>query len=453
MRERKDMSFGSRLGFILVSAGCAVGIGNVWKFPYVAGENGGAIFVLFYLLFLVIMGVPVMTMELAIGRGSGLTMVQAYKKLEKPGTKWHIHGWICVVGCYILMMYYCIVSGWMLNYFYKFATGEFSRLGDKNVGDVFDNLLNSPLEMEIFTAITVIFGFGVLSFGVQNGLEKVNKFMMIGLIALIAVLAVNSVRLEGAVEGMKFFLLPDINKAKEVGFSNVIFLAMSQAFFTLSIGMGSIEIFGSYMSKENSLAGEAVRIAALDTMVAIFSGIIIFPACFSYGVSPGQGPSLIFVTLPEIFINMPLGRVWGSLFFVFMTFASFSTVTAVFENLVKTSMDNFGITRKKSVIVNCIFMIIATIPCVLGYNIWSGIKFFGDRNVLDFEDFLVSNVILPVGALLFVVFCSHKFGWGFDNYLAEANTGEGLKMSRGYKFYFKYILPLLILVIIIKGLI
>ncbi len=453
MEGQERGSFGSRLGFILVSAGCAIGIGNVWKFPYVAGQNGGSIFVIFYLLFLLIMGIPVMTMELAVGRASGMTLAKAYRKLEKNGQKWHAHGWMSMVGCYLLMMYYTTVSGWMLNYCYKFATGRFDNVASDQVGAVFDELMASPAEMGIFTIITVWFGFMVLSFGVQKGLERVNKFMMIGLLALIMILAVHSMTLSGAVDGLKFFLLPDVKRAKEVGILHVITSAMNQAFFTLSVGMGSIEIFGSYMSDERALTGEAVRIAALDTLVAIISGIIIFPACFSFGVAPSQGPSLIFVTLPEIFINMPMGRIWGTLFFVFMTFASFSTVTAVFENLVAGGMDNFHWDRRASVVINCIFMLFASLPCVLGYNIWSNLRFLGDRNVLDFEDFLVSNIILPVGSLIFVLFCAHKFGWGFDNYLEEVNKGQGFKMPRWPRLYLALVLPVLILIITINGIV
>ncbi|WP_034446281.1 sodium-dependent transporter [Butyrivibrio sp. AE2032] len=451
MDEQQRGSFGSRLGFILVSAGCAIGIGNVWKFPYVAGQNGGAIFVLFYLLFLLIMGIPVMTMELAVGRASGMTLTKAYRKLEGKGQKWHAHGWMSMAGCYLLMMYYTTVSGWMLNYCYKFATGKFDNVSSGEVGAVFEQLLASPVEMGIFTIITVWFGFMVLSFGVQKGLERVNKFMMLGLLFLIMILAGHSLTLSGATEGIKFFLLPDLQQATEVGIFRVMTSAMNQAFFTLSVGMGSIEIFGSYMSDDRALVGEASRIAALDTLVAIISGIIIFPACFSFGVAPSQGPSLIFVTLPEIFINMHMGRLWGTLFFVFMTFASFSTVTAVFENLVAGAVDNFHWDRKNSVVVNCIFMLFASLPCVLGYNKWSGVLFFGGRNVLDFEDFIVSNIILPVGSLIFVLFCTHKFGWGFDNYFDEVNKGKGFKLHRWTKTYLAFVLPILILIIAING--
>ncbi len=452
MNEKERAGFNSRLGFILVSAGCAIGIGNVWKFPYVVGQNGGSVFVLFYLLFLLIMGVPAMTMELALGRASGLTMVEGYKKLEKKGHKWHIHGWVSMAGCYILMMYYTTVSGWMLDYFFKFATGEFEKINGLSVSSVFDSLMADPIEMGIFTILTVIIGFGVLAFGVQNGLEKVNKFMMLGLLGLILVLVINSFTLKGASEGLKFFLLPDFQRARQIGLGNVISAAMSQAFFTLSIGMGSIEVFGSYMSKDKALVGEALTIGALDTLVAMCSGLIIFPACFSFGVEPEQGPSLIFVTLPEIFINMHMGRIWGTLFFVFMTFASFSTVTAVFENLVVSLMDNFGLSRGKSIVVNCIFLIFASIPCVLGFNKWSGMTFFRGMNVLGFEDFLVSNLILPGGTLIILLFCVTGLGWGFDNYLKEVNGGEGLKMPGWTRHYFRLILPILILIILLTGL-
>ncbi|WP_044913919.1 sodium-dependent transporter [Butyrivibrio sp. WCE2006] len=453
MNEEKRESFGSRLGFILVSAGCAIGIGNVWKFPYVAGQNGGGVFVLFYLLFLIIMGIPVMTMELAMGRRSGLTMVRGYEKLEKAGQKWHLHGWICLAGCYILMMYYTTVSGWMMDYFARFATGKFiTRESVVDVSAAFDYLLADPIEMGLFTVLTVLIGFCVLSFGVKNGLEKANKFMMIGLLLLLGVLAINSLRLEGGMEGLKFFLYPNWERAMEVGLAKVISSAMNQAFFTLSIGMGSIEVFGSYMDREKRLIGEAITIATLDTLVAIMSGIIIFPACFAYGVEPAQGPSLIFATLPEIFINMPLGRFWGTLFFVLMTFASFSTVTAVFENIVISVVDILGIKRVTSIVVNCIFLLITSIPCVLGFNVIKDVTFIGGRNVLDFEDFLVSNLILPTGALIILLFCVTRFGWGFDNYLEEVNTGEGMKMPASLKHFYRIVLPILIVIIIINGL-
>ncbi len=450
--EQKRESFGSRLGFILVSAGCAIGIGNVWKFPYVAGQNGGAIFVLFYLLFLVIMGIPVLTMELALGRGSGKTVVEAYKMLEKDGSKWHLHGWVCIAGCYLLMMYYTTVAGWMLAYFWKFLTGNFDDISNDSVAGVFTDMLGNPTEMIIFMAIIVIAGFLVLSFGVKNGLERVNKVMMIGLLTLIVVLAVHSFVLPNAGEGIKFYLMPNVDNVKNVGIANVITAAMNQSFFTLSLGIASMEIFGSYMSKEYTLTGEAVRICSLDTLVALLSGLIIFPACFSFGIEPDAGPALIFITLPSVFINMPGGRIWGTLFFLFMTFASFSTVIAVFENLVGASMDNLKWSRRKSVVINCIFMLVASLPCLLGYNVLSDVHLIGARDILDSEDFVVSNLMLPIGALIFLLFCVTKYGWGADKYLEETNTGKGMKMSPKLIFYFKYILPVLILVILISGL-
>ena len=450
MKERE--SFGSRLGFILVSAGCAIGIGNVWKFPYVAGENGGGIFVLFYLIFLAIMGVPVLTMELAVGRASRKSAVQGYKALEKPGSKWHIHGWFCIIGCYLLMMYYTTVSGWMLNYCVKFASGAFNDIDSAGVDTVFREMLANPGEMMFFMGLTVIFGFLVCNGGLKNGLERVNKVMMLCLLGLIILLALHSLTLSGAGEGLRFYLFPDIQRAAESGLGKIITAAMNQAFFTLSLGIAAMEVFGSYMSKNNSLTGESIRICCLDTFVALMSGLIIFPACFSFNVQPDQGPSLIFITLPKVFINMTGGRLWGTLFFLFMTFASFSTVTAVFENLLASCIDNFGWTRKKSVITNCIFILIASLPCLLGYNVLSGVRLIGGRDILDSEDFIVSNLLLPLGSLVYLLFCVSKWGWGFDNYLRETNTGEGLKMPRALKYYFQFVLPVLILVILIQGL-
>lgn len=449
MRE----NFKSRLGFLLVSAGCAIGIGNVWKFPYVAGENGGGVFVLFYLFFLLIMGVPVLTMELAVGRASRKSAVLGYKALEKPKSKWHMHGWVCIIGCYLLMMYYTTVAGWMFGYFVKFAGGTFSGLDSNAAANEFSKMLVNPTEMIIFMAIIVIAGFAVCSFGLQKGLEQISKIMMIGLLGLIILLAVNNCLLDGAIEGIKFYLLPDFNRAVEQGIGNVITAAMNQAFFTLSLGIASMEIFGSYMSKEQTLTGEAVRICGLDTFVALMSGLIIFPACFSFGVSPDAGPSLIFVTLPKVFANMAGGRIWGSLFFLFMTFASFTTVIAVFENLIASCIDNFGWSRKKSVLLNFVFILVASLPCVLGYNILSDVHLIGGRDILDSEDFIVSNLLLPGGALVYLLFCVTKWGWGFDNYLEEANTGKGLKMSKKFKPYFQFVLPILILVILVQGLI
>ena len=447
-------NFQSRLGFILVSAGCAIGIGNVWRFPYVAGQNGGGVFVLFYLIFLLCMGVPVLTMELAVGRAGKKSAVQAYKALEKDGQKWHIHGWFCMNGCALLMMYYTTVSGWMLSYFVKFITGSFKSGMDADaVGGAFSNLLANPVEMAVFMAITVVAGFIVCSFGLQNGLERISKIMMSALLVLIVVLAAHSLVLPGSGDGLKFYLLPDFSRAAEVGLGKVITAAMNQAFFTLSLGIGAMEIFGSYMPNGRTLTGESVRICALDTFVAIMAGLIIFPACFSFGIQPDAGPSLIFVTLPNVFVNMAGGRLWGTLFFLFMTFASFSTVIAVFENLIAGCIDNFGWSRKKAVLFNGILILIASLPCVFGYNIWSDLHLIGGRDVLDTEDFLVSNILLPGGSLVYLLFCVSRRGWGFDNYLEEVNRGKGMKMSSKLKWYFMTLLPILILIILIQGLI
>ena len=450
----KRESFKSRLGFLLVSAGCAIGIGNVWRFPYVVGQNGGGIFVLFYLIFLVAMGLPVLTMELAVGRASRKSAVLGYKALEKKGSKWHIHGWVAIFGCYMLMMYYTTVSGWMVTYFFKFVTGEFTTgMTAEDTAQTFTNLLGDPKQMAFWMILTVVVGFFVCSRGLQNGLEKISKFMMTALLVLIVVLAIHSLTLSGAAEGVKFYLVPNTEVVANVGLKNVITAAMNQAFFTLSLGVAAMEIFGSYMGKEHTLAGEGARICALDTFVAIMAGLIIFPACFSYNVEVNAGPSLIFITLPNVFVNMPGGRIWGSLFFLFMTFASFSTVIAVFENIMSFGIDMFGWSRNKAALINCIVILIASLPCVLGYNVWSNLHLIGGRDVLDSEDFIVSNLLLPIGSLIYLLFCVTKWGWGFDKYRAEANTGEGLKISEKLKPYFQFILPILILFILIQGLI
>lgn len=450
----KRESFKSRLGFILVSAGCAIGIGNVWRFPYVAGQNGGGIFVLFYLIFLVAMGLPVLTMELAVGRASRKSAVLGYKALEKPKSRWHIHGWVAMFGCYMLMMYYTTVSGWMVAYFFKFLKGDFrSGITADDTAAAFSGLLADPGQMAFWMVVTVVLGFLVCSRGLQNGLEKISKFMMSALLILIVVLAVHSFTLSGAGKGIEFYLIPNLDTVSDVGIKNVITAAMNQAFFTLSLGVAAMEIFGSYMGKEHTLAGEGAKICALDTFVAIMSGLIIFPACFSYGVEVGAGPSLIFITLPNVFVNMTGGRVWGCLFFMFMTFASFSTVIAVFENIMSFAIDMFGWSRNKAALVNCVIILIASLPCVFGYNIWSDLNLIGGRDVLDSEDFIVSNLLLPIGSLVYLLFCVTKWGWGFEKYLDEANTGKGLNISKKLKPYFQFILPLLILFILIQGLV
>ena len=448
-------NFRSRLGFILVSAGCAIGIGNVWKFPYVTGVNGGGVFVLFYIISLVIMGVPILTMELAVGRGGRKSAVLAYKNLEKPGSKWHLHGWFCLAGCYLLMMYYTTVTGWMVNYFGKFLTGGFhaGMTGDE-ISGMFGTMLGSPGSMVIFTELVVVTGLIVCSFGLQKGLERVTKVMMICLLALIVILAINSLTLDGAMEGVKFYLVPDMQQIEQVGLFHIITSAMSQAFFTLSLGIGAMLIFGSYLNGGKSLLGEAINIAVLDTFVAITAGLIIFPACFSYHVQPDSGPKLIFMTLPHIFTSMKGGRIFGSFFFLFLFFAALSTIIAVFENIMCCFSEIFGVSRKQSAVINCILIILGSLPCALGYNVWSGFQPLGaGSTVLDLEDFIVSNLLLPVGSLIYLLFCTSKWGWGFKNYQAEASKGDGLKVPDWMRLYLTYILPLLLLVLIVQGLI
>lgn len=447
-------SFKSRIGFLLVSAGCAVGIGNVWRFPYVVGQNGGGLFVLLYLVMLVVLGLPVLSMELAVGRASRKSAILAYQALEKPGSKWHIHGWFAVIGCYLLMMYYTTVSGWMLNYFFKFAAGVFTPGMDAEAsGQVFSDMLADPAQMGFWMAVTVAAGVLVCSIGVRKGLERVSKVMMSALFILILILAIHSFTLSGAGEGIRFYLVPNIESVKAVGLGNVIAAAMNQSFFTLSLGIAAMEIFGSYMSREHTLLGEGARICVLDTFVAIAAGLIIFPACFSYGVEVGAGPKLIFVTLPNVFVNMAGGRIWGTLFFLFMTFAAFSTVIAVIENIMSTCMDTFGWSRKKAAILNGVIILLASIPCVLGYNILSDFHPIGGRDVLDSEDFLVSSILLPLGSLVYLLFCVTRWGWGFKNYQAEANTGKGLKVASWMRWVFLIVLPIMILIIFIVGLI
>lgn len=447
-------NFRSRMGFLLVSAGCAIGIGNVWRFPTITGQYGGGYFVLFYLICLVIMGIPVMTMELAVGRASRKSAVQAYQTLEKPGQKWHIHGWFCMIGCCLLMMYYTSVTGWMVDYFCKFLTGRFTAgMDSEQINGVFGQMLSSPGELTLYMVIVVVAGFLICSIGVQKGLERITKVMMVALLALILVLAIHSLTLPGAAEGMKFYLLPSADSIRANGLGHTITAAMNQAFFTLSLGIAAMEIFGSYMSREHTLAGEATRICILDTFVALMSGVIIFPACFSYGVRPDDGTSLIFKTLPNVFVNMQGGRLWGTLFFLFMIFASFSTVLAVFENLLAFAVDTFGISRKKASVIGCIAILVLSMPCVLGFNVWGDLQLIGGRGVLDSEDFLVSNLLLPIGSIIYLLFCVSRWGWGFDHYLEEANTGAGPKLPRWLRPYFRYVLPVLIVIILVQGLI
>ena len=447
-------SLGSRLGFILISAGCAIGIGNVWKFPYLCGQSGGGLFVLVYLFFLIILGLPTMTMEFAMGRASRKSPVRMYQELEPKESKWHLHGILCMIGNYLLMMYYSTVAGWMLQYFFRTAAGSFENLDADQVAGAFTGGLASPLIQVGCMAIVVALGFFVNSQGLQNGLEKVTKVMMLALLVIMVILAVNSIFLPGAGEGLKFYLLPSLKRAKEVGIFQVIASAMNQAFFTLSIGIGSMAIFGSYIGRDQALLGESVNVVILDTFVAICSGLIIFPACFAYGVQPDSGPGLIFITLPNIFNHMALGRLWGSLFFVFMTFAAFSTVLAVFENIMAMCMDQFGWTRKQSGLYNAIAMTILSLPCALGFNVWSFIQPLGEgSSVLDFEDLIVSNYILPIGAFIFVLFCTTRYGWGWDNFVKEADEGNGLKVQQWMRPYMTFILPLIVILVFILGVI
>lgn len=453
MKERE--SFGSRLGFILVSAGCAIGIGNVWKFPYLAGENGGGLFVLFYFIFLLIMGVPVMSMELAIGRRSRKSGAEGFREIEKKGSKWHIVGYTSIIGCYLLMMFYTSVAGWMISYFWKFLSGSFSFSMDKSaVSSVFTDMLSSTSDSLVFMTLSVVIGMGVCALGLKNGVEKITKVMMMGLLALIIILAIHSLTLPGAMEGLKFYLVPSIGTLKEKGVLSVVVAAMNQAFFTLSLGICSMEIFGTYMSKENTLFSEAFRISLLDTFVAVVSGLIIFPSCFSFSISPDAGPSLIFVTLPNVFINMKGGRVWGTLFFVFMSFAALSTVIAVFENIIASFMDNYKWSRRKSVVINFISILLLSLPCALENNLLKGVTILGNKGVLDSWDFLVSNLLLPLGSIAIILFCVWRNGWGWNEYLKEANTGKGIKTpgSKAVKIYLGVVLPILVFTVMILGL-
>ena len=444
----------SRLGFILLSAGCAIGIGNVWKFPWMVGQYGGAIFVLIYLVCLVVLGIPVMTMEFAVGRAAQRSPAVMFRELEPPKSKWHFHGITCLAGCVILMMFYNNVAGWMMNYFFKTATGKFEGLDTESVNAEFGNMLGDPVWQTIFMAAAVIIGIAVCMLGVQKGLERVTKVMMVALLVLMVVIAINSLFLEGASEGLKFYLVPNIENVKKAGIFNVIVAAMNQAFFTLSLGIGSMAIFGSYLGKDRALMGEAVNVAVLDTFVAFTSGLIIFPACFAYGINPGAGPALIFQTLPTVFNNMPLGRLWGSLFFVFMSFAALSTVLAVFENIIACVMDLTGWKRIKTCIVVGIGMLLLSLPCVFGYNIWSGFAPFGEGTaILDLEDFVVSNLLLPIGALIFTLFCVTRCGWGWKNFMAEANTGKGLKVRSWMRWVFTIAIPVIIVIIFVMGLV
>ncbi len=450
MEKRERLA--TRLGFILLSAGCAIGIGNVWKFPYMVGQYGGGAFVLIYLFFLVVMGMPIMTMEFALGRASRKSPVKLYQELEKPGQKWHIHGYAAMIGNYILMMFYTTVCGWMMYYFYAAATGKYTGKTADEVAGLFGEMLGSPAILVGTMAITVVIGFFVCSRSLQGSVERVTKIMMTALLVIMVALAVNSILLEGGKEGLKFYLLPDLDRVKEAGLGKVIVGAMNQSFFTLSLGIGSMAIFGSYIGKERSLLGESINVGILDTFVAFSSGLIIFPACFAYGVDVTSGPPLLFITLPNIFNNLPGGQFWGALFFLFMVFAAFSTVIAVFENIMACCSDLFGWSRKKSAYINMAVVFVLSLPCALGFNVLSGFQPFGPgTGVLDLEDFIVSNCLLPLGSLVFLLFCVSRYGWGWDNFMKEANEGKGLKMQKWMRGYLTYVLPVIVLVFFVIG--
>lgn len=450
MKQREK--FGSRLGFILVSAGCAVGLGNVWKFPYICGQYGGAVFILVYLLFLLMLGLPILISEFSVGRGSGKGISNAFDELQPEGQKWHRFKWAGMAGNYLLMMFYSMVGGWMLYYAYKSATGQLAGLNVEQISGVFTEMKGSVPTLLLWTVIAVLLSFGICSLGMKNGVEKITKVMMCLLIVLMVVLAVHSLILKGAGEGVRFYLVPDFSKVKENGIGEMIFAAMSHAFFTLSVGMGSMEIFGSYLEKKNTIVSEAINVVLVDTFVAITAGLIIIPACFAFGIEPDAGPSLLFLTLPTVFSNMVGGRIWGTCFFIFMSFAALSTIVAVFENILSFYMDGLHWERGKAVKLNIVLIIALSIPAILGYNVLSGIQPIGaGSNIMDLEDFLVSYNLLPLGSLIFVFFCTRKNGWGWDNFLKEANTGKGLKLKQGLRFYMSYILPLIVIVVYLYG--
>lgn len=444
--------FSSRLGFILISAGCAIGLGNVWRFPYVAGQYGGAAFVLIYAVFLLILGLPIVVMEFAVGRASQKSVALSYDELEPKGSKWHYAKYLGMAGNYILMMFYTTVAGWMVLYFFKMAKGDFVSLNAEGVAEEFGNMLADPLTMGIFMILVVVGCFSICAKGLQGGVEKITKVMMVCLLALMVILAVHSVLMENSAAGLDFYLKPDFGKIKEAGLGEVIFVAMGQAFFTLSIGIGALAIFGSYIGKDHRLTGEAISVTILDTFVAFMAGLIIFPACFAFQIEPGQGPRLVFVTLPNVFNNMAGGRLLGSLFFLFMSFAAISTVIAVFQNIVSFATDLTGCSIKKAVVLNAAAIILLSLPCVLGFNVWSGFMPFGEgSNVLDLEDFIISNNLLPLGSLVYLAFCTTRYGWGFENFMKEANEGKGIKFPGWVRSYVTYVLPVIVLVIFIQG--
>lgn len=449
MEQREHLA--SRLGFLLLSAGCAIGLGNVWRFPFITGKYGGAVFLVVYLLFLLFMGLPILIMEFSVGRASRRNMSKAFSVLEPKGTKWHWFGWFSPVGSYILMMFYMPVAGWMLYYVFATVTGTLS-VPVEQVPNVFTGMLANPWLMVFWTAVVSLSCFYVCSMGLQKGVERVVKIMMAGLFFIMIGLAIYAVSLPGSVEGLKFYLVPDFQRAWDAGILSLINDAMNQAFFTLSIGIGSMCIFGSYLNKNNTLTKESAFIVSLDTSVAFTAGLIIFPACFAFGVTPNSGPGLIFITLPNVFNAMPYGQVWGTLFFIFMSAAAITTVIAVLENIISYFMDNHGWSRKKSVTFNAITLTLLTLPCILGFNEWSWIQPLGEgSSILDLEDFIISNNLLPIGSLIYCLFCCSRYGWGWDNFVAEADEGEGLKFPKALRFYLTKILPVVMIIILIQG--
>lgn len=450
--EQKRERLSSRLGFILLSVGCAVGLGNVWRFPYVAGQNGGAAFVLIYLFFLAIFGLPIMVMELSVGRASQKSVAAAFNVLEPKGTKWHWFRYIAMGGNYLLMMFYTTIGGWMLQYLLKIAGGEFEGADAGQIGEIFTGMQQSPSLSIIWMVVATLLGFGACWLGLQKGVEKITKVMMSSLFLIMLVLAIRALTLPGAMEGLRFYLQPDFGHIQQQGWWNVVGAAMGQAFFTLSIGVGSMAIFGSYIGKDRSLTGEAFNITLLDTLVALIAGLIIFPACSAFGVDVGSGPKLVFVTLPNIFNSMAGGRIWGALFFLFMSFAALTTIIAVFENIVSFGIDLFHWSRKKSVLINIVAVIALSLPCALGFNLLIGVQPMGiDSTILDLEDFIVSNNLLPIGSMIFLLFCTRRSGWGWENFIEEANQGKGWKFPKWARVYVTYVLPLLVVLIFIQG--
>lgn len=451
MQQERE-TFSSRLGFILISAGCAIGLGNVWRFPYITGLYGGGIFVLIYFLFLLIFGLPIMVMEFSVGRASKKSIATSFDVLEPKGSRWHDFKWVGMAGNYLLMMFYTTISGWMIAYLFYMIRGDFVGITPTEVEAVFGSITSNAGVSVFWMIIACLLGFAVCSLGLQNGVEKITKIMMSALLFIMIALVIRSITLPNAAEGLSFYLLPNTNSIAENGLWSTIYAAMGQSFFTLSIGMGSMAIFGSYVSKDRSLFGEGLNITILDTSVAVMAGLIIFPACFSFGVNPGSGPGLVFVTLPNIFNSMPLGQLWGTAFFVFMVFAALSTVIAVFENIISFGIDLFDWSRKKSVIINFIAIIILAVPAALGFNLWSGFAPLGEGStILDLEDFIVSNNILPLGSLVYVLFCVTRYGWGWDNFVREANTGKGIKFPKQLRFYLTFILPIIVLTVFVFG--